>query len=333
MRLRTRFTSAAIAGVVTVFVAACACAPGGTPPPTPTTAKPPATTAKPTTTTTKPTTTTVKPPPTTVPGWKLTFSDEFSGSNLDLSKWTPEHSTYGDGGGSIHCNTPNNLKVTGGALVIEGRKEFIRCPNNGGRDRNYSTGLVRTKGKFSQAYGRFEIRAKMPKGKGLWTGLWMLSEKYPYGYNGKSGEIDIVETIGDRPNEANTTMHWDYNNCGWGCSKLGKGNTLTGGDISAWHTYTLVWNPGSVAWLIDGKEVYKVGNGGSYKWGNLGPKISNWPASSGAMSVFPRPFDGGNPMNIILNLQIGGTWPGYPDASTVFPAQMKVDYVRVYKKS
>jgi beta-glucanase (GH16 family) len=120
-------------------------------------------------------------PPTTRPpsGWKLTFSDEFGGSTLDTSKWTPEHSTYGDGGGSIHCNTPNNLRVTGGALVIEGRKEHIRCPNNGGIDREYSTGLVRTRGKFSQAYGRYEVRAKMPEGKGLWTGLWLLSEHYP----------------------------------------------------------------------------------------------------------------------------------------------------------
>jgi beta-glucanase (GH16 family) len=147
-------------------------------------------------------------PPTTRPpsGWKLTFSDEFGGSTLDTSKWTPEHSTYGDGGGSIHCNTPNNLRVTGGALVIEGRKEHIRCPNNGGIDREYSTGLVRTRGKFSQAYGRYEVRAKMPEGKGLWTGLWLLSEHYPYGHNGQSGEIDIVETLGNRLNEANPCL-------------------------------------------------------------------------------------------------------------------------------
>ena len=83
------------------------------------------------------------PPPTNPPpqSWKLTFSDEFQGSSLDTSKWTPEHSTYGDGGGSIHCNTPDNVSVADGALVIEGRKEQVRCPNNGGIDRDYSTGM------------------------------------------------------------------------------------------------------------------------------------------------------------------------------------------------
>ena len=169
------------------------------------------------------------PPPTNPPpqSWKLTFSDEFQGSSLDTSKWTPEHSTYGDGGGSIHCNTPDNVSVADGALVIEGRKEQVRCPNNGGIDRDYSTGLVRTKGKFSQAYGRFEVRAKMPKGKGLWTGLWMLSENYPYGDNGQSGEIDIVETFGDRADEATTTAHWSHNRCGWGCAKTVSYTHLT----------------------------------------------------------------------------------------------------------
>ena len=275
------------------------------------------------------------PPPTNPPpqSWKLTFSDEFQGSSLDTSKWTPEHSTYGDGGGSIHCNTPDNVSVADGALVIEGRKEQVRCPNNGGIDRDYSTGLVRTKGKFSQAYGRFEVRAKMPKGKGLWTGLWMLSENYPYGDNGQSGEIDIVETFGDRADEATTTAHWSHNRCGWGCSKMGKSTKLTGGDISAWHTYAVEWEPRSIAWFIDGKQVHKLGEGGSYKWGDQGPKADAWPADGGPQPRFPQPFTADNPMNLLINLQIGGTWPGYPDGSTRFPAKMSVDYVRVYQRS
>ncbi|MEZ5371676.1 MAG: family 16 glycosylhydrolase [Microthrixaceae bacterium] len=305
---------------------------GGSPtPPTtvPSTTAPsttaPATTAPATTTPTAPT-----PEPT---GWDLTFADEFNGSTLDTSKWTPEHSTYGDGGGSIHCNTPDNLEVVGGALVIEGRKEAVRCPNNGGRDRDYSTGLVRTRGKFSQAYGRYEVRAQMPTGKGLWTGLWMVSETYPFGHNGQSGEIDIVETLGDRPDQAHTTAHWSYNGCGWGCANSGKSHALTGGDISAWHTYAVEWDPGSITWFIDGRQVYRLGEGGAYKWGDAGAKADNWPSSGGAQNPFPRPFTGDNPMNLILNLQIGGTWPGYPDSTTVFPAQMRVDYVRVYQRS
>ncbi|MEZ5381046.1 MAG: family 16 glycosylhydrolase [Microthrixaceae bacterium] len=301
---------------------------------TPTTGPPPTTAPA----TTAPATTaapTTQPPPTTqAPGrWRLTFSDEFGGSTLDTSKWTPEHSTYGDGNGSIHCNTPDNLSVSGGALVIEGRKEHVRCPNNGGRDRDYSTGLVRTRGKFSQAYGRYEIRAKMPVGKGLWTGLWMLSEHYPFGGNGQSGEIDIVETLGDQPNKAHTTAHWSYNGCGWGCANSGKSHSLASGDISDWHTYAVEWDPAKITWFIDGIKVYQLGEGGSYRWGDQGAKTYNWPSNGGTMSPFPRPFTGDNPMNLILNLQIGGSWPGNPDSTTVFPAQMKVDYVRVYQRS
>ncbi len=79
--------------------------------------------------------------------------------------------------------------------------------------------------------------------------------------------------------------------------------------------------------------MYKLGTGGSYKWGDQGAKALNWPANGGTQGRFPAPFTGDNPMNLILNLQIGGTWPGYPDSTTVFPARMLVDYVRVYKRA
>lgn len=302
--------------------------------PTPTTAAPttvPPTTAPPTTsapTTAPPTTSGTSTPA----GWKLFWADDFNGSALDTSKWSVDNNSYLAGNNELECYKTDNVKVNSGNLVIEARKEGVSCGSTAFQP--YSSGMIRTSGKFSTAYGRFEMRARFPKGKGLWPAFWTTSQNYPYGGNGRSGELDIVEVIGSKPNVVVGTAHWAYNGCGWGCSRYGYEYTMPGGDTAdGFHTYAMEWEPGRIAWYLDGVKYYELGNNGAYKWGSQATNLSkSTDYTSNPLAAYPAPFDASNPQQLIVNLAVGGTWPGSPDSATPFPSQMQVDYVRVFKR-
>lgn len=258
-------------------------------------------------------------------GWALKFSDEFDGGSLDTSKWTPEHSTFGDANRELECHTPDNIAVRNGTLVITAKKQTVTCP--GGSTRKYTSGLIRSKDKFATAFGRFEMRAKLPAGKGLWPAFWMLSQDYPYGGKGRSGEIDIMEMLGQQPQKIVGTTHWSYTNCGWGCSRYGAEYFFpAGSNATSFHTYAVEWEPRSLRWLVDGKVYLALGDNQKRRWSSEAENPTDGSAT------YPAPFNSGNAMYMLINLSVGGNWAGSPDASTPFPSSMVVDWVRVYKR-
>lgn len=257
------------------------------------------------------------------PAWTPVFSDEFDGPTLDTSKWTAEHSTYGDGNNELQCHTPGNIAVSGGRLLITAKRESTTCPNGDVED--FSSGLIRSQNKFSTAYGRFEIRAKLPSGQGLWPAFWLLSNNYPYGRDGLSGELDVVEMVGSTPDRVVGTAHWIYNGCGWACSRHGAEFVFPSGERAdtGFHTYALEWTPEHLEWSVDGEPFHALGRGEKNSWGSEAERAPE------GLPAYPAPFDETNPMYLIVNLSVGGTFPGPPSESTPFPATMEVDWVRV----
>jgi len=242
--------------------------------------------------------------------WKLVWSDEFDGTSIDSSKWGFE--VNGDGGGNnelqYYTDRPENAKVEDGHLVITAIKENYKGPD--GKSRHYTSARMTTKGKFSWKYGRFEARIKMPKGKGMWPAFWMMPQDSVYGGWARSGELDIVEVIGHQPNLAYGTIHygdsWPHN------THTGDKFALQSGDFSDdFHVFAVEWEEGEIRWYIDG-QLYQT----QTKWYTNGGK-------------FPAPFD--QNFFIILNVAVGGAWPGPPSPETTFPQTMEVDYVRVYQ--
>jgi len=299
-----------------------------------------------TTPTTKPpvtTTPTTKAPPTTVPnpsGWDLAWSDEFNGSSLDGGKWGFDYSTFGDGNKELACMTSSreNVEVSSGTLKIRAHKEpgGYPCYNETRKSefpngRPYTSGAINSSGKFNTANARFEMRAKLPAGKGFWPAFWMTSQNYPFGGNGASGEIDVFEVFGQTPTALLTSAHWYYpsgSQCPsgrWGCSLLNK-HTTVANTAAGYHTYAVEWDDRSIAWFFDGQKVFEVGDGMQYKWGSAAPKAGSF------SPTYPAPFVQSNPMKLRINLAVGGTGPGAPDASTPFPGVFEVDYVRIYHR-
>ncbi|GIW48808.1 MAG: hypothetical protein KatS3mg079_284 [Caloramator sp.] len=260
--------------------------------------------------------------------WKLVWSDEFNGKELDLTKWgydignallDANGNKIADGWGNnekqYYTDSKNNVYVKDGKLMIVARKENVT--DQFGTVLNYTSGKIKTKGKYSKKYGRIEVRAKLPEGKGLWPAIWMLPEKDTYGGWAASGEIDIMEAWGSNPNKVAGTIHYGST---W------PNNTYTGKEYlfsegqsvsSDFHTYAIEWEPGEIRWYVDG-NLYQVQNNWYSKDPITGEKFS-----------FPAPFD--QNFYIILNLAVGGNWDGEPDENTNFPKAMQVDYVRVYE--
>ena len=248
-------------------------------------------------------------------GWRLVWSDEFDGA-LDPADWAVDHlSTFGDGNKELAClmNRPANVVTTGGTLSLRARHETtpLACGSNDSRfpgGRSYSSALVRTKQTWT--YGRFEIRAKLPvapgTSKGLWPGFWLRPAA------GGTGELDILEAIGstgagNTSDEIHQTIWYDY----VGTHPKETYTAVTGFDASAgWHTYAAEWEPGVIRWYVDGKLTF-----------TRSTSTTTW-----LTSAFSKPFF------VRLNLSVGGSWPGSPDAATAFPADYSIDYLRVYQR-
>jgi len=247
------------------------------------------------------------------PKWVLAWSDEFNaadGSPVDSQKWTQE--TGGNGWGNneleYYTTSTRNARHEHGALVIEAIQE-----SHTGRDgvaRNYTSARLKSQGKFSQTYGRFEARIKLPRGKGMWPAFWMLGDDITQIGWPKCGEIDIVENLGSEPSIAHGTIHGPGYSGDHGVSSA---FTLPHGKRFAdhFHVFAVEWEPQEIRFYVD-KNLYATRRPSDL--------------AHGAKWVYDHPFF------ILLNLAVGGSWPGNPDSTTKFPQKMLVDYVRVYRR-
>lgn len=263
----------------------------------------------PTATATTPPTPSPTPAPTATPEptWELVWQDEFDGTALDDSKWSLEVNGRGGGNNELQYYTdqPENAFVEDGHLVIQALK-----PEKKYVGRDYTSARIRTVGKGDWTYGRFEIRAKLPTGQGLWPAIWMLPSEWKYGGWPSSGEIDIMELLGHEPDTVHGTLHYG----GLGNHVFtGEEFTLEEGDFTnEFHVFAIEWEEGEIRWYVDDIH-YQT----QRSWGTKNKE-------------FPAPFD--QKFHLILNVAVGGNWPGNPDETTTFPQRMEVDYVRVYQK-
>jgi beta-glucanase (GH16 family) len=236
----------------------------------------------------------------------ITWSDEFNGSagsSIDGSKWKFDTGGSGFGNNELEYYTTSTSNVSQdgqGHLAITARRENPANYQCHYGTCQYTSGRILTADKFSQTYGRFEASIKIPKGQGIWPAFWMLGgNSWP-----NTGEIDIMENVGNTPNTVYGTVH------GPGYSGAGGigGNRTIGAPLGdGFHNYRVDWSPNLIVWYLDGSEYFRVT-----------PSNIN-----GNQWVFDHNFF------MILNVAVGGYWPGNPDGSTQFPQTMLVDYVRV----
>jgi beta-glucanase (GH16 family) len=239
--------------------------------------------------------------------WKLVWNDEFAqpdGSSPDSTKWSYDigrgESGWGNNESECYTKRTNNVRVEAGQLVIEARREKF-----GGAA--FTSARLQTK--CSWTYGRFEARIKIPQGQGIWPAFWMLGTNIAAVGWPACGEIDIMENIGREP----TLVHGTIHGPGYSGDK-GIGGPCLLPDKAAFtddfHLYAMEWSTNQISWFVDGRQYFTVTST------NLPPGKS-W--------VYTQP------QSILLNLAVGGNWPGKPDGTTTFPQRMSVDYIRAYE--
>ncbi|WLR41773.1 family 16 glycosylhydrolase [Bacillus carboniphilus] len=258
--------------------------------------------------------------------WTLYWNDEFDGDEVDPSKWKYETGNWivdEDGNGvaagwgnqehQYYTDSSENVTVKDGELLLTAKEEQVSDQFG---TYQYTSGKLVTNDIFSKKYGKFEARMKLPEGQGLWPAFWMMPDDDVYGEWASSGEIDIMEAGGSHSDKIGGTIHYGEN---W------PNNLATGADyefpegqsITDYHVYSIEWEPGEIRWYVDG---------------NLYQTLNNW-YSQGEHQAdnysYPAPFD--QEFYMILNLAVGGWYDGDPDGNTEFPAQVAVDYVRVYE--
>jgi beta-glucanase (GH16 family) len=239
----------------------------------------------------------------------LVWSDEFDGEHLDFSKWECEVNAFGGGNQELQLYTDSskNVRVEKGLLIIQAHRDN---PGIQGTTREYSSARIRTKRRGDWQYGRLDIRAKLPEGQGMWPAIWMLPSDEKYGGWAASGEIDIMEFKGHDKNKIYASLHygdpWPKNRFTTGTHVLSKGNFC-----ESFHTFSIDWREKKIVWLVDDQPIQTLTD-----WDSAGAK-------------YPAPFD--QPFHLLINLSVGGGFVGAPDATTVFPQNLEVDYVRVYR--
>ena len=241
--------------------------------------------------------------------YKLVWEDNFDGTQLNMEDWNYEYHEPGWVNNELqkYVDAPENIYVKDGKLVIQALK---------GEDGSYTSGRINTQNKHDYKYGKFEVRAKVPSGKGFLPAFWMMpTNENLYGQWPKCGEIDIMEVLGSETNKTYGTLHF-----GEPHTQSQGSYVLPEGDFSSeYHVYACEWEPNEIRFYVDGQLFYSENDWFSKKegYGEL---------------TYPAPYD--QPFYLILNLAVGGNWPGNPDETTQFAdnAQLCVDYVRVYQK-
>jgi beta-glucanase (GH16 family) len=233
-------------------------------------------------------------------GMALSWSDEFNGHDLNEGDWNYETGGDGWGNNELEYYQKQNTSVHDGYLIIEARQEIAG-------NRSYSSSRLTTQGKRAFKNGRIDIRALLPKGQGIWPALWMLGSSIQTQGWPKCGELDIMEMIGGsgRENTVYGTAHWD--NAGSHAS-YGGHETLDGKIFSdEFHVFSIRWTPATITWFIDDIQYHII-------------------------DITPADLDElTKEAFFILNVAVGGDWPGGPDGTTVFPQRMVVDYIRVFQ--
>ncbi len=265
-------------------------------------------------------------------GWKLAWNDEFSAPEIDKTKWDFDHGTHlptgnntwqpGWGNNELEYYTarPENAYVRDGSLHLKAIKESYKGSQ-------YTSARLKTHGLFSKKYGRFEFRAKLPTGQGIWPAIWMLPEESKYGGWAASGEIDILEARGQEPNKMLGTLHYGSH---WPANAHSGADYVfpDHGTIADFHVYAFEWEPDEMRFYVD-DHLYQTQN---FWWSCSdmdGPKGVE-PVNESELNPWPAPFN--QPFYITLNVAIGGNFLGNPNKTTVFPAEMEIDYIRVYDK-
>lgn len=235
-------------------------------------------------------------------GYKLVWQDEFEEDQLS-NDYTFEIGTGSNGWGNNESQyyREENTRLEEGFLVIQAKKENFQ-------GREYTSSRIITEGKKEFKYGRFDIRARMPYGQGIWPAIWMLGSNFrdvgwPF-----CGEIDIMEMIGGQGREATVhgTVHWESDQ---GYANFGHSKDLNDGTLAdEFHVFSIIWDENSIEWLIDNQS-----------YGSIDTTPSH-------LDEFREEFF------FIFNVAVGGNWPGYPDNSTEFPQEMWIDYIRVFQK-
>jgi beta-glucanase (GH16 family) len=244
--------------------------------------------------------------PTSYADMTLVWGDEFQGSVVNESDWTFEIGNGNGGWGNNelqYYKSENTSIELGEYMVIEAKEE----PTNG---LNYSSSRLVTKNKKEFQYGRIDIRAALPQGQGLWPALWMLGANIDQASWPACGEIDIMELVGNSPNQVHATVHYGST---FGNHQYHGGSTLTpnGGKFADnFHVFSLVWEENLLQFLVDDQLYYEVD-------------------PSDMQGGQPYPFN--QDFFLVFNVAVGGNWPGNPDGSTVFPQRMVVDYIRVFQ--
>ena len=244
--------------------------------------------------------------------WTLVWADEFQGDALDTEKWSymtgdgTEYGIPGWGNNELQYYREENVTVSNGKLHMIAKKESF-----GGK--GYTSGRIRSFEKGDWTYCRVKFLAKMPKGKGLWAAVWMLPSHTDYGGWAKSGELDIMEYLGHETNIVHGTLHFG----GEWPSNQSKGTHF---ELDGWgfdrdfHEFVMEWVEGEIRWYVDG-ELYQTQGAG------------DWHSSA---APFPAPFD--KNFHLLINLAVGGDWPGSPDGNTEFPQEITLEYIRVYEQ-
>ncbi|MBN2194649.1 MAG: glycoside hydrolase family 16 protein [Polyangiaceae bacterium] len=252
-------------------------------------------------------------------GWELVWSDEFDGASIDATKWEHEVNCWGGGNNEDQCyvtDTKNSF-VADGMLHIVAIDDHPSGPIAGPEDNptvvtlGHSSARLRTMNRGDFRYGRIEARMQLPFGQGLWPAFWMLPTDSVYGGWAASGEIDIMEAVNLGPGDrlVHGTLHyggaWPDN------TSSGSSTSPIGNAWEAFHVYAIEWEAGEIRWFVDDRHYQTQ---------------TEWHTTD---ATFPAPFD--QRFHLLLNVAVGGSWPGPPDASTTFPQEMIVDYVRVYQ--
>jgi beta-glucanase (GH16 family) len=247
-----------------------------------------------------------------LPGWTLTWSDEFNGpdgSAVDATKW--KHDVGGTGWGNneleYYTDGTQNAVVEGGNLVITATNQGASQYKCSYGTCQYTSARLLTQGLFAQQYGRFEARAQMPTGKGLWPAIWALGDNINTVSWPACGEIDFMETIGTDISTNHGSLHMPSSYGPSGTFKLPNGASFA----DAFHTFAFEWEPGTVRFYVD-DQLYETQNQSAV------PSGDTW--------EFDHPFF------LLINVAVGGQWPGSPDSTTTFPQTLKVDWVRAYER-
>ena len=239
--------------------------------------------------------------------WNLVWQDEFDGSTLDLNKWEYQVGGGGWGNGELQYYTEgNNIEVSNNTLKITANEDTANEYANNA----YTSSRIRTQNKGDWRYGKMEARIKLPIGKGIWPAFWMMPSQSVYGTWPASGEIDIMEYLGHQASTTYATCHYGnaWNDKG---SSGGSTNLATGSFNDDFHTFGIEWEADEIRWYLDDVLFHSTNS------------------SHPDFTTYNWPFD--QNFHFILNIAVGGQWPGSPDASTVFPQTMEVDWVRVYQ--